>query len=167
MYRPSGFLLQKDFRVHMRVVQVLRRSEYDRLLDYRPAVATGAEAICEILDLVEAVRGAYDGHYRTMRGRPRAINVSDTLATKVILGTIGCVPAFDTLVLEGMRLERLPYSALSRRTMEALFGWYLDREREFRSSETRFDESGIRYPPMKLVDMYLWERGKRSLGSQA
>jgi hypothetical protein len=168
MYRGSGFLLQKDFQVHTRVVQELRRSRYDRLLGYRPvSMATSAEAIREILALVEVVRGAYDGHYRTMRGHPRRIRVSDTLATKIIMGTIGCIPAFDAFVREGMRLERLPYSGLSERTIEALFEWYLRREDEFRSVEKRFDESGVRYPPMKLVDMYLWERGKRSLGSSS
>jgi hypothetical protein len=168
MYRGSGFLLHKDFQVHTRVVQELRRSRYDRLLGYRPVSAgTSAEAIREILALVEVVRSAYDGRYRTMRGRVRRIRVSNTLATKIIMGTIGCIPAFDALVLEGMRLERLPHSVLNQRTLEALFAWYLSREPEFRSIQNRIAESGVRYPPMKLVDMYLWERGKRSLGSSS
>jgi hypothetical protein len=146
----------------------VRKLKYDWLRGYRPvSIESSSEAIREILALAEAIRRAYDGHYRPMRGRRRRIYVTDALVTKIILGSLACLPAYDTLVGEGMRLEGIPHSSLSQRNIEALFGWYLRHEREFRSVERRLDEDGIRYPPMKLVDMYLWERGKRSLANSS
>jgi hypothetical protein len=43
MYRGSGFLLWKDFRVHLKVVRELMRPEYDLLLSCgaAPGVAQG------------------------------------------------------------------------------------------------------------------------------
>jgi hypothetical protein len=75
---------------------------------------------------VESIRRAYDGHYRTMDGHRYKIYVTDTLATRIILGTPACVPAYDSLVVKGLHLERIPYSALNQRTLEALFAWYLN-----------------------------------------
>jgi hypothetical protein len=164
MYRGSSFLLQKDFRAHESVVRYLRRRRYDWLLGYRPdAAVTTARAIRGILDLVDGVRRAYRDHIRIVDGRRRRIHVTDTLATKIVLGTLGCIPARDEFVTEGLRLERIyPYTALTAESLRALFDWYVRREHEFREVEERIDEDGLGYPPMKLVDMYLWERGRRS-----
>jgi hypothetical protein len=164
MYRGSSFLLQKDVRTHEPVVRHLGRRRHDWLLAYRPgAPSRNARAIREIRTLVDGVRSAYCDHIRIVDGRRCRIDVSDTLATKIVLGTLGCIPALDEFVREGLRLERIfPYTALTAESLGALFDWYLRREDEFRRVEGLLDEDGLRYPPMKLVDMYLWERGRRS-----
>ena len=163
MYRGSTFLLQKDVQIHRLVVRELLQPRYDWLRGYRPGAAgTDTRAIREMLDLVDRIRAAYCGQIRAVEGRDCEIYVSDALATKIILGTLACLPAYDSFVAEGLRLEGLPYSSLNERSIEALFDWYLGRQREFRLVQRHIDENGLRYPPIKLVDMYLWERGKRS-----
>ena len=144
MYRGSGFLLQKDFHVHRKVVRELLRPKYDWLLGYRPiSMESSIRAIRDILALVEAIRAAYDGHFRRPDGRRRKIYVSDTLATKIILGAIACVPAYDSLVVEGLRLEGIPYSAMNQYTLKALFEWYFDHADEFRSTQKRIQKDGL------------------------
>jgi hypothetical protein len=163
MYRGSTFLLKKDAEIHRRAVRVLLQPRYDWLRGYRPrADRTDGQAIRDMLHLVDHIRDAYCGQIRTVDGRDGEIWVSDALATKIILGTLACLPAYDSLVAEGLRLEGLPYSSVNERSINALFDWYLCRQREFRLVQRRIDEDGLRYPPMKLVDMYLWERGRRS-----
>ena len=99
-----------------------------------------------------------------MNGRRCIIEVTDTLATKILLATLACVPAYDAYVVEGLRAEGIPYATLNERTLKALFDWYNDRRVEFKSVQDHIRENGLRYPSMKLADMYLWEVGRRASG---
>jgi hypothetical protein len=75
--------------------------------------------------------------------------------TKITLATLGCIPAYDGYVIEGLRAEGIPYSTLNERTLKTLFDWYRKHEGDFHALRS-LRERGVRYPPMKLVDMYLW-----------
>jgi hypothetical protein len=121
-----------------------------------------AEAILQILELADAVRDAYCSQIRSVNGRRRVIEVTDALATKIILATLACVPAYDTYVVAGLREEGIPYSSLNERNLKGLFDWYRLRRAGFGSVRKQLRENGLRYPPMKLVDMYLWEIGRRA-----
>jgi len=101
-----------------------------------------------------------------VNGRRCVVEVTDTLATKILLATLACAPAYDAYVVEGLRTEGIPYSTLNERTLKSLFDWYNDRRAAFDSIEDHIRENGVRYPPMKLVDMYLWEVGRRASGER-
>lgn len=45
--------------------------------------------------LIEDVRDAYSYNVRPIGGRKDIISVSDTLASKILLGLFGVVPAYD------------------------------------------------------------------------
>src|SRR5262249_51757731 len=84
MYRVSSFLLQRAYSVHLAVVDALASTEFTPL--WRNDVGSKAEHALlapTILAAVEAVRQAYRPF-----GQP-----TDTLVTKVLLGTVGCLPA--------------------------------------------------------------------------
>ena len=163
MYRGSTFLLWKDFRIHRLAVREVLRPTYDLLLAFRPTSVRGATgAIRQILVLANSIRNAYCNQIRSVNGRWCVIEVTDTLATKVILATLACVPAYDAYVVEGLRAEGIPYSTLNERTLKTLFDWYNEHRAAFESVQDQIRENGLRYPPMKLVDMYLWEIGRRA-----
>jgi hypothetical protein len=125
MYRGSTFLLWKDFRIHRLVVREVLRQRYDSLLAFRPTSARRVvETIRDVLDLANAIRDAYCNQIRSVNGQRCVIEVTDALATKVILATLACIPAYDTYVVEGLRAEGIPYSTLNERNLTALFDWY-------------------------------------------
>jgi hypothetical protein len=166
MYRGSGFLLWKDYRIHLKVVRELMRPEHDSLLGFKPASnRDDGKAPGQIVSLSDSIREAYCSQIKSVNGHRSKIRVTDTLITKILLGTLACVPAYDEYVVKGMRAEGLSYTTLEERNLNALFKWYTERGEEFRSVQRRIVENKLSYPPMKLVDMYFWqlglERGRR------
>ena len=157
MYRGSSFLLRHDYLIHKKAVaQILKNKDLSK---------DGAHKDIErVSGLVETIKSCYENN-----------NVSDTLATKIILGTLGCLPAYDTFFVEGIKKlfnnNKKEYRGLltpNKKSIEFLVQFYEDNKKEFEKAKEELkkmkDQDGnplvrIDYPPMKLVDMYLWQLG--------
>jgi hypothetical protein len=80
--------------------------------------------------------------------------------TKIILGTFGCLPACDRYFIDGFKSASLRYSYLNTQFVERILHFCRDNLREFREEQARIERiGGMRYPLMKLVDMYFWQIG--------
>ena len=151
MYRGSGFLLQRAYTVHLGVVDCLATPRFALLWERD----VGAEAedfglIPIILAAIDAIRHAYRPF-----GEP-----TDTLVTKVILGTFGCFPACDRFFVDGFRRVGFQYSSLNEGFIEGILRFSHDNISDLRHEQARIEaSSGVRYPLMKLVDMYFWQIG--------
>ncbi|WP_431293506.1 hypothetical protein [Pedobacter sp. P26] len=101
MYRGSGGLLQKNHMVHEGVVDIYYSGKFEHLKHYRPTDLSDV-IIDEILGLKREVSNYYRG-IRFKRGNKeeKAISTTDTLMSKVLLGTFGCTPAFDEYFIKG------------------------------------------------------------------
>jgi hypothetical protein len=109
-----------------------------------------------IRQLIEGVRKAYEPFAPvTASAQP-----TDTLITKVVLGTFGCLPACDRYFIDGFKREKLKYSYLNDRFIRRVIGFCLANLDELRVEQADIEKrSGMRYPLMKLVDMYFWQIG--------
>ncbi len=151
MYRGSSFLLRHAYSVHLRVIDSLSAPEL-RLLWKKDfgAEEDDYRLITSVLAAAEAVRSAYAPF-----GQP-----TDTLVTKVLLGTLGCLPACDRFFLFGFKNAGLSYSSVNKPFIERLLGFCKANIAELRAEqETITNAGGLRYPLMKLVDMYFWQIG--------
>jgi hypothetical protein len=151
MYRGSSFLLQHAYTIHFGVIDVLARPEFTPLWE-TDFGATKEDACLTpvIMSAVQAVHEAY-----TPFGQP-----TDTLVTKVILGTFGCLPACDRYFISGFKLQGFQYSYLNPRFIERVRLFCLEYLPALRSEQLRIaDRTGSHYPLMKLVDMYFWQIG--------
>lgn len=149
MYRPSGFLLQHTYTTHNSVVAAL--AEFPELWqsDFGSS-ERDSELIPSILQMVKAVRNAY---------KPFG-PATDTLVTKVLLGTLGCLPACDRFFKDGFRSRGLKFSRVNARFAERLLKFCGAHITELRAEQARIrDATQIEYPLMKLVDMYFWQLG--------
>lgn len=109
-----------------------------------------------ILKAVDAIREAY----RRFAPPSKARQASDTLVTKVMLGTFGCLPACDRYFIDGWKSEGFSYSYLNKKFVERVLGFCRDHLLSFREEQATIDRNGgIYYPLMKLADMYFWETG--------
>ncbi|WP_419160985.1 hypothetical protein [Candidatus Palauibacter sp.] len=151
MYRGSAFLLQHTYTVHIPVIRALASSQFTRL--WQVDVGTNGDHIglaSTIMDVVDSVKAAY---------KPFG-NATDTLATKVLLGTIGCLPALDRLFIDGFRERGFPYSRLNGLFVGRILRFSIDHRRELAKIQSEImDRGGLRYPLMKLVDMHFWQIG--------
>lgn len=98
--------------------------------------------------------------FRAMTGETLADAVRRILATKVLLGTLGCLPACDRFFIDGFKKSGQKYSYLNARFVERVVGFCTERGSELRKEQARIEKlAGMRYPLMKLVDMYFWQIG--------
>ena len=163
MYRGSSKLLQKDYRVHTPVVREILDDRYASLwqLDFDSVSARGRE-VALVFELVDRLRRIY-----------RRVHVSptNTLVTKVLLGTLCCTPAYDQLFKSGVRAwsslceegqPRFP-KRLGRNSYLGLIDFYGHNKKAFQTVQATIEEhSGIVYPVMKLIDMFFWNLGWRN-----
>lgn len=151
MYRGSSFLLQRAYTVHEAVVERIASPQFSELWETEVgAELSDLRLVQPILALVGAVKDAY-----TPFGP-----ATDTLATKVVLGTLGCLPACDRFFIDGFKKSGHQYSSVNDRFIERILRFCVDHNAELRSEQATIRASeGMEYPLMKLADMYFWQIG--------
>jgi hypothetical protein len=157
MYRGSSFLLQRDYKVHMHVVDVLADSAWAPLWGQDLGTSRDdAELTPVVMGLVSAVRGAYRP-YVPVTGTAQP---TDTLVTKIILGTLGIVPACDRFFIDGLKVAGLKYSYVNEVFVGRMVAFCQEHLGELRAEQEAISaRAGVHYPLMKLVDMYFWQVG--------
>lgn len=151
MYRGSSFLLQYDYTVHLPVVERLAAPAFQPLWENEVGVKDSDLAFVPLIDdAIKSVRHSY---------APIG-NATDTLVTKILLGVLGCLPACDRFFIDGYKSQGLKYSYLHPTLVGRLIQFCLDHRVELQEAQARIQrDNGIRYPLMKLADMYFWQLG--------
>ena len=159
MYRGSCFILQKDYKVHTPIVEEILKPEYDCLF----GVACADLREPEVQDSLEKLRKYIAKQFRPIRnevaGREVASSVSPVLVTKILMGTLGCVPAYDRFFQDGVAAYKVTtreYSPKSVLKLVDFFEAHNDRLEEVRRGMRTED---LTYPQMKLLDMGFWQIG--------
>lgn len=151
MYRGSSFLLWKDYLIHKKVVEHLIEKKH---LQNITCSNITDDQIKEIIALCEWIKEWYTKNAGKINGTDRNINVTNTLATKIVLGTLGCIPAYDRYFIAGLKVRGInPYTP-SFDGIKNLISFYKENQNEFDKLS-----SDIKYPSMKIIDMYFWQIG--------
>ena len=160
MYRGSGGLLQKNHKIHEGPVKIFHSGKYDDL-KCSAAMTVDESSIDRILTL----RNEISSHYSTIsfkRGNDplKPISATDTLMSKIMLGIFGCVPAFDEFLINGMKELGLKKRKFDEAGLKEIFKFYRANEEEITLCIKLVEnETGVYYPVMKIIDMYLWTIG--------
>jgi hypothetical protein len=151
MYRASSFLLQCAYTVHIAVIERLASSQFSELWNTEVGSRTSDVALVPtILAAVDAVKEAYAPFSAA----------TDTLATKVILGTLACLPAVDRFFVDGFKKSGRQYSRVNARFVERIICFCAECGDGLRAEQNRIQKAAaVRYPLMKLADMYFWQIG--------
>lgn len=148
-YRGSSFLLKYGYAVHKAAVERIMDAEYDGLRGLRLADCTEKKNE-KILKLYGEIRECY-----------RAFgNASDTLATKIMLGTLACVPGYDTNVRAALSRMGLQQAfPKSPHKLQELF----DRcgQPDFASIPALRPLADMGQPDMKILDFCLFLYGQK------
>jgi hypothetical protein len=114
----------------------------------------------DVLGLSSWIKDWYRNNIKMINGKQKTVNATDTLVTKIMLGTLGCIPAYDQYFIDGMRKSGVSCSRLDLSSLKRIVGYYHKYKDKFNEAqETIKKDTDIRYPIMKLVDMYFWEIG--------
>jgi hypothetical protein len=161
MYRGSSALLWKDYTIHKPAVSKILEAKYGTLWDLHFGDSGHDNTTAKlIISLSDELKKVYHKQIKSVNGKKKHYQPTETLITKVLLGTVGCTPACDQFFITGFRQE-LKFSRFSKKFLCRAFQFYRENEPAFLETRKAIEkQGGIYYPPMKLVDMYFWELGR-------
>lgn len=150
MYRGSSFLLKRDYKTHIPAVKLIMEPKYDMLWDFDPAKQNANEV--DLLLFGRTKEKDANCLFEKLNNSYGEDKPTDTLITKILLGTFACIPAFDTFFKESCaaitpKIEQNPKNA---------FRELCDFAIKYRE-ELRFSNGDVYCPPMKALDFYFWE----------
>jgi len=142
MYRGSSKLLQKDYQIHIGGVKILK--------DYRQYRGNPRVPFDVILDIYRDLHDYYGGI---------PVQPTPTLITKIMLGTLGCIPAFDRFFVKEFYNQNV--ASFNQENLNKIFE-FADKNsvelRELQKKLTLHNAQKTPYPIMKIIDMGFWEK---------
>ncbi len=163
----NSFLRRYSHKIHEPVIRLIYDPEWDDLWDLDFARVSEKKYADAVLKLSQALNDIY-GKLPDNTDQ----SITDTLQTKILLGTLGCVPAFDTYLKsalknapDGAGLGSTRYTA---ETLTALGAFYAAHKSEFEGKQREWNnfikrerqaEEQIEYPSAKVLDMCLFQYG--------
>lgn len=164
MYRGSSFLLQKDYRVHATAVKELMKPNYIDLwaVKCEEYIHTPIK-LRKLFSLSNALKEIYSGirisANEFINRKIPAQPISDTLITKILMGTLGCVPAYDRYFNDGVKKCGVASAFFTSKSIHNLSQYYVDNSDCFESWRRTISCEGVEYPQMKILDMCFWQIG--------
>lgn len=159
MYRGSSFLLQKDYKVLVPIVEEVLKPEYDCLF----GLACVGLRDSEVQKRLKELRVDIAEHFGPIRdevaGRKVPSSVSPVLITKILMGTLGCVPAYDRFFVDGIKKYKVTTQEYSLESVRKLAKFYEAHNDRLEDARRGMRVGDLTYPQMKLLDMGFWQIG--------
>lgn len=155
MYRGSSFLLQKDYKVHIPVIKIIQETKYNPLFNISAAELCEKENLALLEDISNRIKKTYADEMPSKKDSVN--NATDTLVTKILLGTLGCVPAYDRYYIEGVKKYKISSGQYNSTSVYSVAQYYCKYEETFEKLRTELSKCGVEYPAMKLMDMCFWQ----------
>ena len=121
------------------------------------------ENIPKIINLKrELAEYYYDKKFINGKNDEKRISPTDTLISKILLGTLCCCPAYDRYFLAGLKEKKMKYNTFDINSLNELFDFIgkNNNKTEIESAQKLIEsKTGNYYPAMKVLDMYFWQIG--------
>lgn len=161
----NSFLLQKDYLFNKPVVEILCDKKYSQLVNFDPFAQNIVDDLKLIMELKEEIINYYTigkTYIDPETGKTITIkNVTDTLVSKIILGTLGCVPAYDKYLVKGLRKSGI-VGTFNLKSLNGIINCVKPDKAHIDIVCNDLDKSNNYknlYTPMKIIDAYFWEYG--------
>ena len=159
MYRGSSFLLQKDYKVLSPIVEKVLKPEYDCLFGIACADLRESEVQGSLEKLNKYIAKHFEPIRNEVAGRAVASQVSPVLITKILMGTLGCVPAYDRFFQDGVATYKVTTQEYSLESVLRLVDFYEEHNDRLEEARCGMQTDDLTYPQMKLLDMGFWQIG--------
>ena len=159
MYRGSSFLLQKDYKVHIPVAEELLSEKYDALAGIECIDFKKESNKQLLLDINSFLGQYYDKIRREVKDQELKSQLSFTLITKILMGTLGCVPAYDRYFIAGIKNQKVATGNYNLGSIMKLVDFYEKNSARLEPVREKMEIEGMPYPQMKILDMGFWQVG--------
>ena len=162
MYRGSSGLLQKNHTLHNGAVDILFSAESQKL-KCNANNEVDIDSIIPILGLKKELASYYSqDKFKFVRGteKPKPITPTDTLLSKIMLGTLGCVPAYDRYFIDGLKEMNMQHTSFEAESLHEIFTFIETNKTELIATQKLIlAKTNTHYPLMKIIDIYFWQIG--------
>lgn len=161
----NSFLLWVDYKVHADIIKIIFDEDYFSLWDME-VTNCNEKKLNKLIEKVkskyeEKKKSVYEGLNQVMTKNKNLDNgVTDTLISKVLLGTLACVPAYDTYFKIGIKyalkpnkLEKFNSNSIKKLADDKKIKEVLKKIPDY------IDKPYCDYPHMKLLDSCFWQLG--------
>ncbi len=155
MYRGSSFLLGKDYKVHIPIVRIIMEEKYNPLRGISAEELYKKQNLELIKEISEKIRKAFFEERPSSEGKNN--NATDTLISKILLGTLGCTPAYDRYYVQAVKRYEISTGKYGDDSLKSVAEYYIAHKEDFEKVRAEISRCGIEYPPMKLMDMCMWQ----------
>ena len=159
MYRGSCFLLQKDYKVLSPIVEEILMPEYDCLFGLACTDVREPEVQLMLETVYDYIADHFDPIREEIAGRKVTTPVSPVLITKILMGTLGCVPAYDRFFVDGIKTYKVTTQEYSPESVLRLVDFYEVHNDRLEEARRGMQTEDLTYPQMKLLDMGFWQIG--------
>ena len=159
MYRGSSFLLQKDYKIHIPVVKELLSEKYDTLAGIECSNLRKESKQKLLQDINSFLEQYYDKIRREVKEQDLKNKLSFTLITKILMGTLGCVPAYDRYFIAGIKNKKVATGNYNIKSIMQLVDFYEKNADQLEYAREKMEIEGLLYPQMKMIDMGFWQIG--------
>lgn len=158
MFRGSSFLLQKSYKYFIPVVKYI--SEIDSSIwDYKPSDFLKENERKNVIKIYEDIKKLII----------EDDNQAKTLVTKIMLGTLGIVPAYDEYFCKTFKkIEPIKskFSVFNEDSLIVIGSFYKKNKKEIdtlsqkmKTKKFEDDSDFLNYPEAKIIDMYGFASG--------
>lgn len=106
----------------------------------------------ENLDLLKQlecfVKNYYDNIRKKLSERELKNELSNTLITKILMGTLGCVPAYDRYFIDGIKKQHISTGNYNSNSLRKLIDFYETNAQTFEPVINQMKIGNIPYPEM-------------------
>ncbi len=160
MYRGSGGLLKKNHLIHQKAVDILFSPAFKKI-KCSAGQDVSSISVIDILKLKEELAIHYKkAEFINSKGKSKQISTTDTLISKIMLGTMGCVPAYDRYFIEGLKTKNIKQIIFNSNSLDNLLHFIEANKNELSDCQYLIrTKIQTHYPLMKILDMYFWQLG--------
>lgn len=144
MLRNSG-LMDFDYKIHRKVIEKLTDNRFESLFK-----ESTKSHIHLVFEAVSTIKDGYSASY----------NPTETAITKILLGIFGCTPAFDRFFISAAIKYNLCEKHFTIGSLTAIWNYYEINKKILEKLRNDLSIEGVKYTPMKLMDMALFQLGK-------
>lgn len=149
MYRNSPLLTKFGYTIHHDAIKIILKNEYKELLDFKPSKVNFAiykKLMFGGIVKDKKIEGIYNELYEFYKN---TVGLKDPilLVTKVLLGTLCCIPALDNYFIKGKTVllpQNISFSSKNKILCETLHNFCINNNQFFLKSK---------FPPMKCIDI--------------
>ena len=171
MIRNNDWFIWKSYKFFVPVVKVLFDNEYADLLNFGSHIskqgdeeyARGVKKLYEAVEeaLRETLKKDDENYPPKDKGGAAEHKITRLMICKILMGTYGCVIAYDSYDQNAMRAIGVSVSQDLEKLLKNTYNIIVDHKKEFDAIMENMKQYQVNYTVFKVLDMILWEYGKR------